>query len=341
MKKKQLLSIVITGAVIITVGVSGIVSNIIKSQFVKDTKSDPFSSFSELFGETEGNNIILPEHKYIGVLRVVGEIGPTQQQSMYSTSSSEYDHNHYLSYVDKLIGDNKNKGLMLYVDSPGGNVYESDEMYCKIMEYKEKTKRPVWAYFASEACSGGYYISAAADHIIANKTTWTGSIGVIVSLMNTKGLYDKLGIKEIDITSGKNKAMGSSGVDLTEEQRDILQGLVDDAYDEFVKIVSEGRGMDEATVRGIADGRIYSANQALENGLIDEIALYKDAQKKFAKECGLAEEGKSFFTPKSRNNGIWDTLLSGVQSVQSKSDTQLATEIINNKGKGVLQYYAK
>lgn len=341
MKKKQLLSIVITGAVIIAVGVSGVVSNIIKSQFVKETKSDPFGTFNDLLEDKVDEDIILPEHQYIGVLRVVGEIGPTQQESMYSGSSSEYDHNRYLSYVDKLIDDKNNKGLMLYVDTPGGNVYESDEMYCKLMEYKEKTKRPVWAYFASEACSGGYYISSAADHIIANKTTWTGSIGVIVSLLNTKGLYDKLGIKEINITSGKNKAIGSSGSELTEEQREILQSLVDDAYNEFVRVVSEGRGMDEATVRGIADGRIYSANQAIENGLIDEVGLYAEAQAKFAKECGLKADEKNFYTPKNKKGGFWGSLLSGIQNVQPKSDAQLASDIINNKGKGVLQYYAK
>ena len=112
------------------------------------------------------------------------------------------------------------------------------------MEYKEVTGRPIWAYFASQACSGGYYIGMAADKVYANRNCWTGSIGVIVSLMNCRDLYDKLGIKEIDITSGANKAMGSSGLDLTQEQYDILQSLVDEAYDQFVGIVSTGRGMD-------------------------------------------------------------------------------------------------
>lgn len=200
---------------------------------------------------------------------------------MLGRQAPGYNHDLYMKYIDKMIKSSSNKGIMLYVDSPGGTVYESDELYLKLEEYKEKTKRPIWAYFAQEACSGGYYISMAADTIYANRNCWTGSIGVIVSLTNYKGLYDKLGIKEIDITSGPNKAMGSGGLDMTNEQKQIMQGLVDEAYDQFVSIVSEGRGINDADVRKIADGRIYTAKQAKENGLVDEVGSYEEEKQDF------------------------------------------------------------
>jgi protease-4 len=235
----------------------------------------------------------------------------------------------------------KNKGILLYVDSPGGAVYESDEMYLKLMEYKEKTKRPIWAYFASQACSGGYYISMAADKIYANRNCWTGSIGVIVSLTNCKKLYDKLGIKEIDITSGKNKAMGSQGLELTKEQRGILQSLVDEAYDQFVGIVADGRKMDKSAVKKIADGRIYSAKQAKEINLVDEVGSLKDEKKAFAKEAGFSED-ITYYTPeKDSLSGMFSSIFGAVKDIVPKSDIDLAEDIVKNNGNGVLKYYAK
>ena len=207
------------------------------------------------------------------------------------------------------------------------------------MEYKEKTKRPVYAYFGSQACSGAYYISMAADKIYTNRNTWTGSIGVIVSLTNYKKLYDKLGIKEIDITSGKNKSMGSGGLDLTDEQYDILQSLVDEAYDQFAGIVSEGRGIDIATVKKIADGRIYSAKQAKEKKLVDEIGTEDELKALIQKENKLSDD-VVYDTAKSSGSNFLSNLMGSVQKIMPKSDSELAVDIIENKGKGVLMYYA-
>ena len=220
MKTKQIISIVITGVVIIAVGITGVASNVIGSKLIKQNKTETSSIVKDMFSSVSGDsNIELPNKDFVGVINIEGEIGASSSNSL--TSDSTYNHDFYLKYIEKMEKSDKNKGILLYVDSPGGAVYESDEMYLKLMEYKEKTKRPIWAYFASQACSGGYYISMAADKIYANRNCWTGSIGVIVSLTNCKKLYDKLGIKEIDITSGKNKAMGSQGLELTKEQRGI------------------------------------------------------------------------------------------------------------------------
>ena len=340
MKTKQIISIVITGVVIIAVGITGVASNVIGSKLIKQNKTETSSIVKDMFSSVSGDsNIELPNKDFVGVINIEGEIGASSSNSL--TSDSTYNHDFYLKYIEKMEQSDKNKGILLYVDSPGGAVYESDEMYLKLMEYKEKTKRPIWAYFASQACSGGYYISMAADKIYANRNCWTGSIGVIVSLTNCKKLYDKLGIKEIDITSGKNKAMGSQGLELTKEQRGILQSLVDEAYDQFVGIVADGRKMDKSAVKKIADGRIYSAKQAKEINLEDEVGSLKDEKKAFAKEAGFSED-ITYYTPeKDSLSGMFSSIFGAVKDIVPKSDIDLAEDIVKNNGNGVLKYYAK
>ena len=340
MKTKQIISIVITGVVIIAVGITGVASNVIGSKLIKQNKTETSSIVKDMFSSVSGDsNIELPNKDFVGVINIEGEIGASSSNSL--TSDSTYNHDFYLKYIEKMEKSDKNKGILLYVDSPGGAVYESDEMYLKLMEYKEKTKRPIWAYFAAQACSGGYYISMAADKIYANRNCWTGSIGVIVSLTNCKKLYDKLGIKEIDITSGKNKAMGSQGLELTKEQRGILQSLVDEAYDQFVGIVADGRKMDKSAVKKIADGRIYSAKQAKEINLVDEVGSLKDEKKAFAKEAGFSED-ITYYTPeKDSLSGMFSSIFGAVKDIVPKSDIDLAEDIVQNNGNGVLKYYAK
>lgn len=340
MKTKQIISIVITGVVIIAVGITGVASNVIGSKLIKQNKTETSSIVKDMFSSVSGDsNIELPNKDFVGVINIEGEIGASSSNSL--TSDSTYNHDFYLKYIEKMEKSDKNKGILLYVDSPGGAVYESDEMYLKLMEYKEKTKRPIWAYFASQACSGGYYISMAADKIYANRNCWTGSIGVIVSLTNCKKLYDKLGIKEIDITSGKNKAMGSQGLELTKEQRSILQSLVDEAYDQFVGIVADGRKMDKSAVKKIADGRIYSAKQAKEINLVDEVGSLKDEKTAFAKEAGFSED-ITYYTPeKDSLSGMFSSIFGAVKDIVPKSDIDLAEDIVKNNGNGVLKYYAK
>ena len=344
MKKKQWIGIVVAGVVFIAVCATGILSNVVQSKLTEkaDTKSKTSTSemLSSIWGSSE-ENVTLPEEDFVGVLNIVGTIQANSSGniSLSGSDDDQYNHNLYMKYVDELEKSKNNKAILLYVNSPGGTVYESDELYLKLMEYKEKTKRPVYAYFGSQACSGAYYISMAADKIYTNRNTWTGSIGVIVSLTNYKKLYDKLGIKEIDITSGKNKSMGSGGLDLTDEQYDILQSLVDEAYDQFAGIVSEGRGIDIATVKKIADGRIYSAKQAKEKRLVDEIGTEDELKALIQKENKLSDD-VVYDTAKSSGSKFLSNLMGSVQKIMPKSDSELAVDIIENKGKGVLMYYA-
>lgn len=199
-----------------------------------------------------------------------------------------------------MAEDDRNKGIILYVDTPGGSVYASDELYLKIRDYQETTGRPVYSSMQSQATSGGYYISAPCDKIIANRNCWTGSIGVTMgTFIDISGLLSDLGIKTETITSGANKAMGSSTEPMTDEQRAIFQSVIDEAYEQFVSIVAEGRGMSEDQVRELADGRIYSAQQAVDNGLVDEIGTFEEAVNDMAAVYGMEDVYVEYFRSKS------------------------------------------
>lgn len=200
-----------------------------------------------------------------------------------------YNQEWLLDTIEEIEGKKKIKGILVYIDSPGGGVYESDEVYKALLRYKRKTKKPVYAYFASLAASGGYYIGLAADKIFANINTLTGSIGVISGeFMDASSLMDKVGVKTKYIYSGRNKTMGDFATPLTEEQIAIMQRISDECYEQFTGIVAERRHLDIEKVKELADGRIYTAKQALELGLIDAIADYEEAGEMIEKELGMS-----------------------------------------------------
>ena len=218
-----------------------------------------------------------PSSPYIARIKVIGEISGSA--SRFASSDNAYHHRWTMQTIDTLIGDENNKGICLWLDTPGGAVYESDELYLKLMEYKEKTGRPIYSYMLRIAASGGYYVAAASDEVYANRNAWTGSIGVTIgTLFDVTGFLEKYGVQTETITSGRNKAMGSYYEPLTEEQREIFQSLVDDAYDRFIEIVALGRGMTVKEAVVIGDGRLYTAGQALEAGLIDGIFGEREAE---------------------------------------------------------------
>ncbi len=271
---------------------------------------------------------------YIGVLHVEGTITTS------SSSSDTYQQSWLLRQINYMMDDPSNEGLMLYVNSPGGSVYASDELYLKLKEYKEETDRPVYAYFAETAASGGYYIAAGADKITANRNCTTGSIGVYLGpIINASGLLEKVGVQAEIIKSGENKAMGNNYEPLTDEQRAIYQEYVNESYEQFVNIVAEGRKMDAATVKQIADGRVYTAKQAKANGLIDEISSFEDAKDAMLKENKLDDctFQNVTYTPK---NDIY-SLLS--QKADAKTDSAsaeigMAQDILNGDYTPELMY---
>lgn len=207
--------------------------------------------------------------KYVACVHIDGVI---------EEANEIYNQEWLLDTIQNLEDDPDNVGILLEIDSPGGTVYEADEVYLALRKYKSSGKQ-LWAYFKSMAASGAYYIACAADTIYANRNTMTGSIGVIIGpSIDATVLLEKLGIKATSFVSGKNKGMLSYNNALTDEQREIMQSLVDECYEQFVAIVSQGRKMPISDVKPLADGRIYTANQAKENGLIDSIGSMQNAQ---------------------------------------------------------------
>ena len=324
MNKKQIIGMTVAAARFIIIGVSSEISNTFSQKSLE-------KSMEEAISLTGGFDFDAPIKDYIAVVDVVGTIQEQVETGIFDTPAG-YQHVTTLEYIDELIDDSNNKGILLYVDSPGGTVYESEELYMKLEEYKEKTGRPVWDYMAHYAASGGYMVSMPSDRIYANPNTVTGSIGVIMSGYDLTGLYEKLGMRYISITSGKNKDSSQ----MTEEQIAIYQSQVDECYESFVKKVSDGRNMPVEEVKKLADGRTYTAKQAKENGLIDEIGTYDDMKAEMSRELGTYE----FYQPKSKVSML-NELFSGVSALIPKSEAQVLKETAEEKESGVLMYYAE
>lgn len=168
------------------------------------------------------------------------------------------------------------KGIVLRIDSPGGGVVPAQEIYREVLAIKEKGK-PIVASMGNTAASGGYYIACAANKILANPGSITGSIGVIMSLSNIEELLGKIGLKATVIKSGKHKDMGSPLRPLSEEEQGILQRLLDNVHYQFIKAVARGRKLPLDKVKELADGRIFTGQQAKNLGLIDQLGTLEDA----------------------------------------------------------------
>ncbi len=180
------------------------------------------------------------------------------------------------------------KAIILRIDSPGGAVAPSQEIYEEVK--KAAAKKKILVSMGSIAASGGYYIASPATKIIANPGTLTGSIGVIMEIPNIEGLLTKLGIKTEVIKSGKHKDIASMFRGIKKEEREILQGVMDNVHEQFIKAVAEGRKMLIEDVKKIADGRVFTGEQALKLGLIDELGNLEDTIQTAAKLSGIKGE---------------------------------------------------
>lgn len=218
----------------------------------------------------EGNEL-----KKIVILDVDGVIQDTgEAESLFADSS--YNHQAFMKKLNLIKEDDSVKGVIVRVNSPGGGVVESAEIHDKLKEITKQSKKPVYISMGSMAASGGYYISTAASKIYASPETLTGSLGVIMEGINYQGLADKYGVDFVTIKSGKYKDIMSPSREMTEEERQILQKMVDNSYEGFVKVISEGRGMSVDQVKQIADGRVYDGRQAKELNLIDGFGYLDD-----------------------------------------------------------------
>ncbi len=341
MSKKQTTGLIAAAIIFVAVGVISVLTNALSSKLAQKEGDKAVSGFESFMNGLYGDDSLaladMPTARdFIAVVPVEGTIQASDNSNSIYGTTDGYNHNLLMQYVDKLIDNNYNKGIVLRMDTPGGTVYEADELYLKLKEYKEKTNRPIWAYMQSYCCSGGVYIASVADEEYANRITTTGSIGVIMSNYDMSGLYEKLGIKEVNIVSAKNKDMGSSGKPLTDEQKAIYQSVVDEYYEQFVEIVAEGRDMSVADVKKLADGRIYTAKQAVENGLIDGIKTSEEFNDYVKQKSGV-----DYFYEPSQTGGYLSGLFGSIASAKEKSESEVLVDLMNHLGSGVPMYYAE
>lgn len=216
--------------------------------------------------------------------------------------------------IKKYREDNKIKAIVLRVDSPGGAVGSSQEIYDEVV--KTKAIKPVVVSFGNMAASGGYYVSAAATKIVSNPGTLTGSIGVISQFFQVDELLKKFNLKWEVIKSGTNKDIGSPLRTMTAEEKKLLQSMIGDVYDQFVMAVSEGRKIEKEKVIQFADGRIFSGRKAKELGLVDELGGMEKAVEIAATEAKMKEEPKVIYPSKNKYKFL-DELAEGKVSLPS------------------------
>lgn len=234
-----------------------------------------------------GSTGSLPIGEKIGVVRIEGVI----------TSSREINKEIIAFRKDASV-----KAIVLRVDSPGGGVGPSQEIYQEIKKANEI--KPVVASMGSVAASGGYYVSAAARQIVANSGSITGSIGVIMEFTNFQELLGKIGLKSQVVKSGKHKDIGSPVRPMTKEDRKILQDLIDDVHLQFMKAVAEGRKMKLEEVRALADGRIFTGRRARELGLVDKLGNMQTAIEVAADLAGIEGEPRVVYPPEEKKKLI-------------------------------------
>ena len=209
----------------------------------------------------------------------------------------------------KAAEDENVKGILLRINSPGGTVGMSQEITDACKKFKAK-KKPLVVSMGDVAASGGYYIASAADQIFANPGTNTGSIGVIMHLLNWQETEKKIGLQPLVIKSGQYKDIGSADRPMTPEEKAILQGIIMDSYDQFVSAIAEGRKMDKEKVKTLADGRIYSGRQAKAVNLVDQLGTYEDALAYLQKSLKKSADDKDLPVDDSSSLNFFSSLMS-------------------------------
>jgi protease IV len=225
----------------------------------------------------------LPGGAKVAVVEVEGVIGVSAERSLDSEG------------IVRTLGEYRDdpavRAVVLRINSPGGVVAPTQEIFTAVRRLRE-AKKPVVASLGSVAASGGYYVAVAADRIYASPGTLTGSIGVVMQLANLEGLLKKVGVEYVVVKAGAYKDVGNLARAMTPEERRILQALLDDVYDQFILAVADGRGLEPKDVRAFAEGRIYSGRQAHGLKMVDDLGGLEDAIEAAAKMAGLPPKPK-------------------------------------------------
>jgi protease-4 len=228
----------------------------------------------------------LPGGAKVAVVEVEGIIGGDAARGL--------DTDGVIRVLGEYRDDPAVRAVVLRINSPGGVVAPTQEIFTAVRRLRE-AKKPVVASLGSVAASGGYYVAVAADRIYASPGTLTGSIGVVMQLANLEGLLKKVGVEYVVVKAGAYKDVGNMARAMTPEERRILQSLLDDVYDQFISAVADGRGLDPQAVRAFAEGRIYSGRQAQSLKMVDDLGGLEDAIEAAAKMAGLPAKPKVIY----------------------------------------------
>jgi protease-4 len=222
----------------------------------------------------------------IAVVHIYGpiEVSPVPERVFGPLYGSDY----ITKRLKRIAEDKRIKAVVLRINSPGGAVSASQEIYREVLNLKKAGKKVVVS-MGDVATSGAYYIACAADKILANEGSITGSIGVIFALPNIEGLMTKAGVKIITIKSGEHKDIGSAFREMTEEEREIIKSIIDSAFSQFLEAVIASGRLKRKDAETLADGRVFTGAQAKEAGLIDDIGSFADAVKLAGELCGIEE----------------------------------------------------
>jgi protease-4 len=242
----------------------------------------------------------------VAVVRIEGLIVSGREPDWALTTSDSAYSESIIQRLERAGEDPSVKAIVLRINSPGGSIVATDEIYTALTEIK----KPIVASMGEMAASGGYYVSCAAEKVVANPATLTGSIGVISTVPNFEGLLDKIGIEMLVIKSGTMKDELSPYREPTDEEIAHWQGITDEAYEQFLGVVIEARDLDPEEARELADGRVYTGRQALELGLIDELGNLSTAIDLAAGLAGI--EGEPRIIEYQRAPNLMEILLSGL-----------------------------
>lgn len=232
------------------------------SSIFDDLTDTSSSGYSEVVIEEGAGNEKIAVLSLDGVIQDLGGVS--------TFLADGYNHQFFMNQLAEIHEDPTVKGVVLRVNTPGGGVVESADIYDAIREIQTDREIPVYVSMGGMAASGGYYVAAPADKIFVNRETITGSIGVIMESVNYAKLAEKHGIEFNTIKTGPYKDIMSGSREMTDEEREMLQEMISDSYDRFVEIIVDGRDMSEADVKKVADGRILNGRQAIEAGLADD-----------------------------------------------------------------------
>jgi protease-4 len=245
------------------------------------------------------------------LMDISGTISSKEKRGAISFRSEDSIVSRVREELTRAAEDSRIKGLIVRINSPGGTVTASDIIYTEIKRFKEETKVPVVAAITELAASGGYYVAVAADTIVAHPTSVTGSIGVIAVKFNAQGLMEKIGVVDETFTAGDKKDLFSPMRPVTAEERDIIQTMLNSFHQRFKDLVRTGRpSLTAADIDRLADGRVYTADQALANKLVDEIGYLDDAIATVKKGAGIKDARVVMYhRPWGYKNNIYSQLI--------------------------------